>query len=695
MNVFSKYLIKSITEKKGRTLLLLASISISAALLVTSMGSIKALLGTLSAQIKGNAGDFNVVLSPDRSLEVPIFELPSLGSYGVKKSFKSISIGGYLTKDNEKMFSLTGTSLSDFKRFDVMKLLNKKEFEPFEGRKLIISEKASKSLKVKPGDELILNILGIEYSYKIAGIAANTGLFFMDKEKQFTFITPEENLFSIYGKEDMYSTVLLSVKSKDLDNWVKDFNEKNIYNKIAASKLYDEKTMEQQLGMIKAPLFFMLAIVLLMTTFIIYSSFKLIITERLSIIGVFLSQGATKISIIKILLRESLAYGVIGGILGDLIGAGLTNLVAYFGNPLKEYGVKATVEYYPPYFIIGFVFAIILSLLSTIIPILSVRKLPVKDIILNTISTSNKISLKSTIIGFIFITAAALLHIFRENIDYAGSVPSIFLAFVGVIAVIPKLVDIVCYPLVRLLRNINGLSMLSFNNVRTSKVLMNNIRLIAVSVVSIVMITSLGNSITEVVDGAYKGMNFDVAISVNSNYAKNISDIVTSYENATEIIESGNISTTLQDDPTKNLRLAFVDPEKHKDFENYTVFEDKEKQLDALKKDDDGIIISKQISLRYDIKVGDTIVLVAGNKSADFKVLSVFNAKLMNSGNYNLISLKGALRNFDIKYPDQYNLSTRIPASQAKKELEKKLKGLGATVITKAEMNKSNEEGNY
>ena len=60
--------------------------------------------------------------------------------------------------------------------------------------------------------------------------------------------------------------------------------------------------------------------------------------------------------------------------------------------------------------------------------------------------------------------------------------------------------------------------MISFNNVRTSKVLINNIRLITVSIISIVMITSLSVSITEVVQGAYDSMNFDVRVSGNSNF---------------------------------------------------------------------------------------------------------------------------------------------------------------------------------
>ncbi|MDP4178114.1 MAG: hypothetical protein Q8900_07215, partial [Bacillota bacterium] len=147
MNVFSKYLFRSVTEKKGRTLLLLISISISAALLVASLGSIKALLGTLTTQIKGNIGEFNVQISPSKNLEVPLFDAKDVYDSKIKKSFKGISLGGYLSNDSEKEFGITGTTLSDFNNFGTMKILQKGDLEPFTGKKLIISKKASDSLK--------------------------------------------------------------------------------------------------------------------------------------------------------------------------------------------------------------------------------------------------------------------------------------------------------------------------------------------------------------------------------------------------------------------------------------------------------------------------------------------------------------------------------------------------------------------
>lgn len=694
MTVFTKYLLRSIGEKKGRTLLLLISIAISVALLVASMGAIKALLGTFSKQVKGNFGDFNIAISASKSSSTPLFDAALIKDTNLKNHAKFISMGGFLTSDNDKGVNLIGCTLQDIDSFNTMKYIKKENLEPFEGNKALISQRTSDNLKLSVGDELKITILGKEYIYKIAGILSNNTLFFDDNDKAFSIVTPEENLFSIYGEKNKYTSYYGVYEGNDIKTWIKDFNKQYKENNIQASELFDEKAIEDQLSTIKMPLYFMLTIVLLMTTFIIYSSFRLIITERLPVIGTFLSQGATKGGIITILLRESLIYGILGGILGDALGGGLTYLIAYFANPLKEYGVSPTPTYYPPYFIIGFIFAIILSLGSSLIPILRTRKLPIKDVILNTISTSANISLKGFVSGMILLIISIIIHFTGEKIHYVLSVPGLFLAFIGVMLILPKLVDVTVYPLVRTFRNISGLSMVSFNNVRTSKVLINNMRLIAVSVISILMIGSLKTSISSAVDGAYSAMEYDIQISSFSNNKQLVDDLIRNFDDSKNIVTNTHIISTLNKDDAKMLFVSAIDPEKYKTFENYVHFDNKEKQLNELSDNEDGIIVSKQISNRYKIKQGDTITLTTDGKDSTLKVLSIFDAKLMNSGNYNLISTKTALKYFNIKYPDSYFMSVKNSPDEAKKALDTKLKGLGVSISTKAEANKINDENN-
>ncbi|GFP77737.1 ABC transporter permease [Clostridium fungisolvens] len=693
MSIFSKYIFKSIVEKKGRAILLLISIALSAALLIASLSSIKSLVNTMSQYVRGNYGEFNVQINADNTLEEPLFDAKGINNKDISKSFKALTIGGYVG-DTENEFDLIGTSLSDFTNFSSLKLLDKSNLEPFEGKKLIVSQKTSDLLKVKVGDEIKLNILGKEEAYKIAAITDNSALFSNDIGNKFTLITPIENVSKIYSSENKISIMFASVDSKDINGWINNFNKAHEGEKIVASPVYDEVMIEGQLNSLKMPLFFMLGIVLIMTIFIIYSSFKLIIAEKLPTIGTFLSQGATKGGVIKILMLESFSYGILGGGIGVFWGEGIAYLICYYSNPLKAFGVKADFRLYVPYVLIGFIFAVVLSMISSILPIVSIRKLSVKDIILNTLATSNKPSNKGFILGVLLLIVAVAFHMIGKYINYFGAVISILFALVGVLLILPKFVDTVLYPIVNAFRNMSGLTMLSLNNVRTSRVLINNIRLLIISIVSIVMINSLKISLVDVVRGAYNGSKYDISISVNSNNSKAVNQIINSYDGIKDINETGIIATNLAGDNSKKIYVFYVNPNKFKTFENYLSFDDKDKQLDALEDDDDGIVLSRQMALRYGINAGDTITLTLNNKDEKFKVLSIYNAKMMQNGNYNLISEKAALKHFNIKYPTQYFVTTNSSQEEAKKILTNKLRGLDTTVFTKDENILNNEQNN-
>jgi len=64
---------------------------------------------------------------------------------------------------------------------------------------------------------------------------------------------------------------------------------------------------------------------------------------------------------------------------------------------------------------------------------------------------------------------------------YITAVPAFFMGFMGIIFVVPKIIEGLLYPIVRIFRRINGLVMIPINNVRTTKILINNIRLITIS----------------------------------------------------------------------------------------------------------------------------------------------------------------------------------------------------------------------
>ena len=63
MKIFFRYVYKSMLEKKSRMFLIIASVALSAALLVGALTGYSTLIRLLSDQMHGVYGDFNVMIS--------------------------------------------------------------------------------------------------------------------------------------------------------------------------------------------------------------------------------------------------------------------------------------------------------------------------------------------------------------------------------------------------------------------------------------------------------------------------------------------------------------------------------------------------------------------------------------------------------------------------------------------------------
>jgi Trk K+ transport system NAD-binding subunit len=96
-----------------------------------------------------------------------------------------------------------------------------------------------------------------------------------------------------------------------------------------------------------------------------------------------MSQGATKKKVQRMLLLEAFLYAVVGAIIGSVVGCGGLAILTRLISPYKKYGIYNEVHFNPVHIVIGCAFAVILSLYSAHAPIRKIKKLQVKEVILN------------------------------------------------------------------------------------------------------------------------------------------------------------------------------------------------------------------------------------------------------------------------------------------------------------------------
>lgn len=705
MKVFLKYVLRSMTEKKGRFVLLLVAISISTALLVASTGMVNIILDSfVSPQLEAYEHKEIVISSTDKSAN--FFTDEGMNTSGLKQDsvLKEVNLGGMMADkvgtDDETMLniSIRGRASKDINK----DIITRGNLDEFKDGSCIISERTAQNRNLKIGDKLEIIIGGQTKSLNITAISGNQGVFYNDEKSSFTIIMPYEYISKDMGDEGKYNVIFADSSESTIKAGIDKFNQNN--SAFSAAKLYDEESTKSQLSSFTSLLYIMMIVVVVMSAIIIYSSFKLIITERLSTIGTFLSEGATVGKVKFILYLESFVYGIFGAVFGNILGVAGLYVINRLISPLKAYGIYGKLEIKPYYIIAGTLFAVILSIISSYLPVRKISKLQVKDIILNDVRISKTIGWKKFIIGMVLIMISVIAYLIgKENLKaFAGVL--IIMSLTGVILAYPKLIDLLSRPIFRFLRGKSKNVVYAINNLRTSKVLLGNISLIIISLVSIITIMSLGNSMIKVVTEVYTKINCDIEIDNISTIRSN-TDTTTADYLVTELkklgVKESDINrmssnyASIKSAKSGNevsMQAIGVDIDSFIKYDQYLQL-DKAEYNDIIKKfkeSDSGVIITTALSKMLDKKEGDTVEINCKDLKKTLTISGVIDGKLMNNGYFILIKNSTMNEQFGVLSANTITFTTDMNLDNVMHELKPILRGVGASAITNDEMCKQN-----
>jgi putative ABC transport system permease protein len=178
-----------------------------------------------------------------------------------------------------------------------------------------------------------------------------------------------------------------------------------------AQALTDEENIRENTVFISYILLLVFVMAIIMIMFVVSSLNKIIIAERMPVIGTFRSIGATKAKMNGILMLENAMYGLIGGLIGGIIGYKLNSTVA--GLFITTNGVDLTQDTSKidvKLILIGLLFAVLLQVVITAKAIIKANKKPVKDLIFDLHSSRYRVLKHRNIIGVILVVAALVTN---------------------------------------------------------------------------------------------------------------------------------------------------------------------------------------------------------------------------------------------------------------------------------------------
>ncbi|OKP82928.1 ABC transporter permease [Paenibacillus sp. P32E] len=687
MGLFLKFVMTSAMEKKGKFIMLLFAILMSATLFIASLGVTDVMMNNYIESYTQVMENKEIsIKSKDPTVGI---KLDEVNMKGVQDIVPQLEFKGTHRHDlDNSIVTVLGRNTQDI----ITKDANEKSvLDHFQGATCIISQKVGQELHLKVNDTLQLNVNHQDITVQVAGLFLNEGIFFGDTNEAFQMIVPYDFLAGQSNMPGMYNNIIATGTGPSTQASIDEFNSAN-ENYVARTSFTDQQGMLNAIKEGRIICFALLAVVMLLSAVIISSSFRLIIAERMPVIGTFFSQGATKPNIINVLLLESILFGAIGGVLSFLAGSGITYGAAYFLSPHREYGIFKwpTIPIY--YFVLAVLFGILLSVISSLLPILQINKLSIKDVILGAAVENRAGNNTRKLLGSGFLVISLLL--FLVQIDGIVSIQCILL-IAGILLVLPNLIHVVTAKLYGILKDKVPVLALALNNIRTSKELLGNITLMLIAALSVITITSVGDSIRTVMTDGFNRNNFQIQITVPSE-AGNITDTLMKNELNRSDIEQDTLQKLKVFGGQRNgtaFQIAGIDKDKYLSYDGYIDWT-KPKNLNIYEAFKNAkvpsVIVSKSMAKALGIQAGDKLPLTVNQTEKELYVTGLVDMKMLYGGYVVLVDNDVLQQQFNYVGTNMINAKATGNDVKLRDSLRKQLGNYNVKVVTYEELERAN-----
>ena len=316
MKIVLKHILRNIREKKGRTFLIVLALTIASMVFTLNLILPDEIMVKLKETYNTIYGSTDIVISDEEEFDIRNIDLGSeeivhtriLSLDAVRGDTASLIYS--LDMDEARKIGLLGGDVPD---------LGKNE--------LCVSERQSQVYDLKIGDTVTITYEDKEYVFTIAAIVGNKGLNAIDEGCP-SFVGRLEDVAAIKGCDEFAANSLFInvIDDDSVENYTEYLSENN--KDYGIQRVANPDDYKDSMAFVSAIMVLVFAMAIIMIVYVIGSLNKIIITERLPVIGTFRSIGATKHKMNGILVLENALYGLIGGVIGVFGGYLLNEKVA-------------------------------------------------------------------------------------------------------------------------------------------------------------------------------------------------------------------------------------------------------------------------------------------------------------------------------------------------------------------------------
>ena len=695
MKIIITFVLKNMREKKFRTFLILFSIILSSALFLASMAISNTMESMYVNRMKKYYGNSDIIMAAGENASSSFFRTAITEGFHDQLTYAVGAVDSsalYKPERNETVqISLKGFLLKDLQMMNPVVLSQLLDDESFTGRKIIISRVMANKYGLESGDRIDLEINGVTRKFQIAALAESMGPF-QEDGRNVMAIVPLNTLNSIYNARGKVSILYMKLKDPAALQQTIDALSQS-HRRYEVREPISMEEMQQYVSRITTPFLMMTTMVLFMSILIIYTSFKVITMERLPIIGTFRSIGATRKMTDMVLIFESIMYGILGGLLGCGLGLGILYIMTYImsENPWTGVRMKTSIQFTAGQLLGAFLLALILSFISSILPIIKISKIPVKDIVLGKFEARDNKKPWRFRVGICFLLIALFgPRLAPRSLGLIIGSLCLILSGTAVTFLVPYITNGFIRFFERLYLYIFGNEgILAAKNLRDNRSILNNISLLSVGISSLLMVNTISYSVVTELTSFYKEADFQIWMWVpqGSRSTDQLIRTIDGVEDMYGIVGTQNIE--IADTRHKINLLHGVDKNKYLDYWNVDLIEENLYELDQGR----NILLTQTLKDKFGVQVGDVLPLKMGKGERSYRVIGIFHSLRWN-GNYALISDRYLKTDTGQVYYDNIYVKTNKEPEEVKNALKKKFARNWPWVETVAQMEDNEQKSN-
>ena len=649
MNLLLRYLLRNISEKKGRTALIVLSVMLSSALFLTTTGMTTTMKDLFARRLSQYFGDAQIIIHSNRNSPYWLHSLNPLArlTEDYAWAIPSIETGGEIRRNGADWtdVSLRGFRLEDLETMSApIWKSDPPDPQDFRGNRIIIGEHSAEFFGLETGDAVTIRVDGVRMRFTVAGVARSFGLF-TDDGRNHTLVVPLDKL-----------AIAMNARGRSAATWIRAAGAagpdevaalmtalERIYPRYTVRETISSTEIEEWTRDMTVPFTIMSFMVFFMSAFIIYTSFRVITLERLPVLGTFRSVGATKRSTAGILLAESGLYGLLGGLPGIPLGVLIIRLLVDGTSNEWMKAVETRIVVSPGQMVMAAVSALVLSVLSSALPVIRSARLSIKDVVLGSVDDRVRANPGRYVGGGILIVLGSVLpHFLPGDWLMAGGAVSIFAVIAGLVMLLPWLVrHLVGVASVINRRIFGNIGDLATRNLRDDPSVINNIALLTIGITSIFMIGTMSVSAADSLTRFFRDVHFDVWMWTRDADRSTVNSIrnIPGVKDAMGTLDIWNVEIEGQDKPFSSLQ-AVEGPEVLK-WWGFRVFgRDPVGLLESLNQRRT-ILLSAKSMRRMQLEDGDILTFMLGNppRPRNYEIVGSF-AYPDDTGGFGLVGAR-------------------------------------------------------